>query len=60
LAEAVLPVTENWVTLKVKLALTAEFAIRVIEQLTVVLLQPVALPVPSIHVEKVEPLFGVA
>jgi hypothetical protein len=60
LAVAALAVTENKVTLKVKFARTSEFAVRVIAQSTVVLLQLVALLVPSIQPEKVDPPLAVA
>jgi hypothetical protein len=51
---------EKATVFKTKFPLTAESAVKVIEQLPVVPLQTVALPDPSIHPPKVEPLFAVA
>jgi hypothetical protein len=60
LEENVYAVREKVTVFKTKFPLTAESAVRVIEQLAVLLLQPIAFPVPSIHPLKVESLFAVA
>jgi hypothetical protein len=54
-------VTENCVTaFRTKLAVTVVVVFNVIEQLTVVLLQPIAFPLPLVHPVKVESLLAVA
>ena len=56
LEEDVFAVRKKVTVFKTKFPLTAVSAVRVIEQFAVVVLQPVAFPVPSIHPPKVEPL----
>jgi hypothetical protein len=57
LAEAVWLATE-FITGSVKLAVTAEFAVKAIEQLTRVLVHTVALPAPLLQPVNVEPGFA--